>query len=291
MIQISNKFYDKTFKLQSTKHFESLCFNCGIFIEFDHFLNTELVDDGGTTYHMDISFNDKRGFIVIVEFQSSIVSEEDIDRFMKYAVLTHLKEGKNVHIYVISTVEEQDRVIRRNWNFFGEFTIYIKSLKAIDGDITLNMIKQKIKNNELNNDDITDLETIIFMKSEKTVVELLREICILVNEIENIDEKIIYDLKTFLIMYIKKFVEDEYEAERLMELIGMRKDLFHRTVDTIRNQGIKEGEAKGEIKGEIRGKRATELKFVRDLLDNDFDLDDISNIFSLEKSYLSDLLK
>ena len=92
-------------------------------------------------------------------------------------------------------------------------------------------------------------------------------------------------------MYIKKFVEDEYEAERLMELIGMRKDLFHRTVDTIRNQGIKEGEAKGEIKGEIRGKRATELKFVRDLLDNDFDLDDISNIFSLEKSYLSDLLK
>ena len=79
------------------------------------------------------------------------------------------------------------------------------------------------------------------------------------------------------------------------ELIGMRKDLFHRTVDTIRNQGIKEGEAKGfkkgEAKGEVKGKRATELKFVRDLLDNDFDLDDISNIFSLEKSYLSDLLK
>lgn len=143
MIQISDKFYDKTFKLQSIRHLESLCFNCGIFIEFDHFLNTELVDEGGITYHMDIAFEDKRGFIVILEFQSSIVGEEDIDRFMKYAVLTHLKERKNIHIYVISTIEKQDRVIRRKWNQFNEFTIHIKSLKSIDGDKTLNTIKQK----------------------------------------------------------------------------------------------------------------------------------------------------
>ena len=94
MIQISDKIYDKSFKLQSVRHLESLCFNCGIFIEFDHFLNSELIDDGGTTYHMDIAFEDRRGFIVIIEFQSSFVSEEDIDRFMKYAVLTHLREGK-----------------------------------------------------------------------------------------------------------------------------------------------------------------------------------------------------
>lgn len=132
VIQISDKFYDKAFKLQSIKHFESLCFNCGIFIEFDHFINSELVDDGGTTYHMDIAFVDRKGFIAIVEFQSSVVTEDDVDRFMKYAVLTHLREGKNVHIYVISTVEEQDRVIRRKWNLFNEFTIYIKSLKSID---------------------------------------------------------------------------------------------------------------------------------------------------------------
>ena len=120
VIQISDKFYDKTFKLQSIRHLESLCFNCGIFIEFDHFLNTELVDEGGITYHMDIAFEDKRGFIVILEFQSSMVREEDIDRFMKYAVLTHLKERKNIHIYVISTIEKQDRVIRRKWNQFNE---------------------------------------------------------------------------------------------------------------------------------------------------------------------------
>ena len=66
VIQISDKFYDKAFKLQSIKHFESLCFNCGIFIEFDHFINSELVDDGGTTYHMDIAFVDRRGFIAIL---------------------------------------------------------------------------------------------------------------------------------------------------------------------------------------------------------------------------------
>ena len=282
MIRISNKFYDKTFKLQSIKHFESLCFTCGIFIEFDHFLNSELVDDGGITYHMDIAFLDRRGFIVIVEFQSSIVTEEDIDRFMRYAVLTHLREGKNVHIYVISTVEEKDRVIKRKWNLFNEFTIYIKSLKSIDGNKTLNNIKQKIKNNELNNDDIADLETVIFMDSDKSVVELLWEICNLVNQIENMDEKVIYDLKMFLEMYIKKFVVDEYEAINLMELLEMKKDLFHRTVDTI----ISRGEEIGETRGEVRG----EAKVINALLDNDFSLDDICNMTNFDRKHILNII-
>ena len=275
MIQISDKFYDKTFKLQSIRHLESLCFNCGIFIEFDHFLNTELVDEGGITYHMDIAFEDKRGFIVILEFQSSIVGEEDIDRFMKYAVLTHLKERKNIHIYVISTIEKQDRVIRRKWNQFNEFTIHIKSLKSIDGDKTLNTIKQKIKNNELTNDDITDLETIIFMKSEKSVRELLWAIAYLINDIQNIDEKVIYDLKMFLEMYIKKFIDDKFEAEMLMELIELKKDLFHSTVDFI----LYRGEARGEA------------KVINALLDNDFTLDEICAMTKFDKSHVLDLLQ
>ena len=275
MIQISDKFYDKTFKLQSIRHLESLCFNCGIFIEFDHFLNTELVDEGGITYHMDIAFEDKRGFIVILEFQSSIVGEEDIDRFMKYAVLTHLKERKNIHIYVISTIEKQDRVIRRKWNQFNEFTIHIKSLKSIDGDKTLNTIKQKIKNNELTNEDITDLETIIFMKSEKSVRELLWAIAYLINDIQNIDEKVIYDLKMFLEMYIKKFIDDKFEAEMLMELIELKKDLFHSTVDFI----LYRGEARGEA------------KVINALLDNDFTLDEICAMTKFDKSHVLDLLQ
>ena len=271
VIQISDKFYDKAFKLQSIKHFESLCFNCGIFIEFDHFINSELVDDGGTTYHMDIAFVDRRGFIAIVEFQSSVVTEDDVDRFMKYAVLTHLREGKNVHIYVISTVEEQDRVIRRKWNLFNEFTIYIKSLKSIDGNKTLNRIKQRIKNNEVNNEDIADLETIIFMKSDKSVVELLWEIATLVNCIENMDGNELYDLKMFLEMYVRKFVDDEYEAQKLMELIEMKKDLYHRTVDTIMSRG--------------------EAKIINNLLENGFTLDEICAMVNLEKNYVLNLLK
>ena len=231
---------------------------------------------------MDIAFLDRRGFIVIVEFQSSIVTEEDIDRFMRYAVLTHLREGKNVHIYVISTVEEKDRVIKRKWNLFNEFTIYIKSLKSIDGNKTLNNIKQKIKNNELNNDDIADLETVIFMDSDKSVVELLWEICNLVNQIENMDEKVIYDLKMFLEMYIKKFVVDEYEAINLMELLEMKKDLFHRTVDTI----ISRGEEIGETRGEVRG----EAKVINALLDNDFSLDDICNMTNFDRKHILNII-
>lgn len=176
-----------------------------------------------------------------------------------------------MHIYVISTVEEQDRVIRRKWNLFNEFTIYIKSLKSIDGNKTLNGIKQRIKNNEVNNEDIADLETIIFMKSDKSVVELLWEIATLVNCIENMDGNELYDLKMFLEMYVRKFVDDEYEAQKLMELIEMKKDLYHRTVDTIMSRG--------------------EAKIINNLLENGFTLDEICAMVNLEKNYVLNLLK
>ena len=198
---------------------------------------------------------------------------------MKYAVLTHLREGKNVHIYVISTVEEQDRVIRRKWNLFNEFTIYIKSLKSIDGNKTLNRIKQRIKNNEVNNEDIADLETIIFMKSDKSVVELLWEIATLVNCIENMDGNELYDLKMFLEMYVRKFVDDEYEAQKLMELIEMKKDLYHRTVDTIFSRG------------EAKGRSIAEARIINNLLENGFTLDEICAMVNLEKNYVLNLLK
>ena len=157
------------------------------------------------------------------------------------------------------------------WNLFNEFTIYIKSLKSIDGNKTLNRIKQRIKNNEVNNEDIADLETIIFMKSEKSVVELLWEIATLVNSIENIDGNELYDLKMFLEMYVRKFVEDEYEAQKLMELIEMKKDLYHRTVDTIMSRG--------------------EAKIINNLLENGFTLDEICAMVNLEKNYVLNLLK
>ena len=129
---------------------------------------------------------------------------------------------------------------------------------------------QKIRNNKLNNEDIAELETIIFMRSEKSVVELLWEIAFLINKIENISEDVINDLKMFLEMYIKKFVEDKNEAERLMELVEMKKDLFHSTADTFI----------------IRG----EAKVIKAMLDNGFSLDEICNMTSFDKNYLLEIL-
>ena len=127
----------------------------------------------------------------------------------------------------------------------------------------------------MNNEDIADLETIIFMKSDKSVVELLWEIATLVNCIENMDGNELYDLKMFLEMYVRKFVDDEYEAQKLMELIEMKKDLYHRTVDTI----FSRGEAKGEA------------RIINNLLKNGFTLDEICAMVNLEKNYVLNLLK
>lgn len=96
-------------------------------------------------------------------------------------------------------------------------------------------------------------------------------IATLVNSIENIDGNELYDLKMFLEMYVRKFVEDEYEAEKLMELIEMKKDLYHRTVDTIMSRG--------------------EAKIINNLLENGFTLDEICAMVNLEKNYVLNLLK
>ena len=123
----------------------------------------------------------------------------------------------------------------------------------------------------MNNEDIADLETIIFMKSDKSVVELLWEIATLVNCIENMDGNELYDLKMFLEMYVRKFVDDEYEAQKLMELIEMKKDLYHRTVDTIMSRG--------------------EAKIINNLLENGFTSDELCAMVNLEKNYVLNLLK
>ena len=79
----------------------------------------------------------------------------------------------------------------------------------------------------------------------------------------------------FLEMYVRKFVDDEYEAQKLMELIEMKKDLYHRTVDTI----FSRGEAKGEA------------RIINNLLKNGFTLDEICAMVNLEKNYVLNLLK
>ena len=63
----------------------------------------------------------------------------------------------------------------------------------------------------------------------------------------------------------------------------MKKDLFHRTVDTI----ISRGEARGEAIGEARG----QARIINSLLDYGYDLEDICVMSSLEKNHVLNLLK
>ena len=80
-------------------------------------------------------------------------------------------------------------------------------------------------------------------------------------------------------MYVRKFVDDEYEAQKLMELIEMKKDLYHRTVDTIFSRG------------EAKGRSIAEARIINNLLENGFTLDEICAMVNLEKNYVLNLLK
>ena len=80
-------------------------------------------------------------------------------------------------------------------------------------------------------------------------------------------------------MEMRKFVEDEYETQKLMELIEMKKDLYHRTVDTIFSRG------------EAKGRSIAEARIINNLLENGFTLDEICAMVNLEKNYVLNLLK
>ena len=179
-------------------------------------------------------------------------------------------------------------VIRQKWNFFNEFTIYVKSLKSINGDKVLNSLINKKENDEyFDVDDLADLETLIFMDSTKTIVELFNEICPLVNEIKTFDMDDMYDLKSFLLMYIEKFVTDEEEAMALKEVIGIRNDLFGRAWASVRRDGYVEGEAKGEAKGEVK----TEIRIIKNMLKKGYSIENISQIVGLDEYKVLNLIE
>ena len=54
----------------------------------------------------------------------------------------------------------------------------------------------------------------------------------------------------------------------------MKKDLFHSTIDTIIDRGV----------------RKAERKFVRNLIDKDYKIEEISNLLDLDEDYILYLL-
>ena len=118
----------------------------------------------------------------------------------------------------------------------------ISSFKEYDGDIFLNNINEKLKNNEeLTFQETIDLGIVPLMRSEYSPNDQILKTIELTRRIKNID----YDLKNEIlgvqVLLADRFVEDPDLKNQIMDVIDMNLDIVHDYGNYREEQVIEQG--------------------------------------------------
>ena len=118
----------------------------------------------------------------------------------------------------------------------------ISSFKEYDGDIFLNNINEKVKNNEeLTFQETIDLGIVPLMRSEYSPNDQILKTIELTRRIKNID----YDLKNEIlgvqVLLADRFVEDPDLKNQIMDVIDMNLDIVHDYGNYREEQVIEQG--------------------------------------------------
>ena len=175
---------------------------------------------------MDFAVLTKMGYYIIFEFHSTPLSEKILLRNFQYLAdfRVNVKLPVNLHILSIEKIKKSVRSVKitTDWEFRPKFTFLIDW----DGDEILNSIKDKIENNKV----LTDMDAYLFAvipftKHEMDTVELIKELCYFVNEIE-LTEEHKYIIKLVQILWVNALVDDEELSLELMDVIKMKSNFI-----------------------------------------------------------------
>ena len=161
--------------------------------------------------------------LYIIEFQSSYVDIHDEKRFSLYSsLIDHLRniDNKNIEVHVLSTVEkEQTKVYKVNEDAI--FPIYIHSLKNYDGDKFLNMMDNKIENDEeLLDDELITLCLVPFMNSRLDMEIIILNVVYVICNIEDSYKDIYQFIKGIELIIADKFVKTHLIKKNIVNLLG-----------------------------------------------------------------------
>ena len=287
---MSYHVFDKILKLYSETFINILLDE----LEFDEVIEEtypiELIDKC-KNYKVDfvgLSNNDR---VINIEFQSTYVSNHDVIRFMKYAIILKEKYNKETITLIISTFEKKNREINFKLHKNSDNTLYLYVLVSLDADEIFKQIEEKVKNNqELSQKDIVDLSIIPLFKSKYSVGEVLLKTATLTNKLKVSSENITY-LKFNQDKLTEKFVKDKELKNKIMEEIGMSMSLFERKCYEIEEEFINKGIEQGIERGIGQGKRDFMLKTAKNMLDKNFTKEEIMDITGINEEELSSLLK
>ena len=232
---------DKSFKILIDFTMHDFLKGIGIDEEIIVPLPTELMATNCMNRRLDYCGLSRNYEIINVEFQSTVLSEEDEIRIFDYASSLFVKFKLPVKTFIISTVEDKSRKIEK-WHHNDVFTIYIISLKDRDGLKALNSIKSKIRNK--------------FMKSDFNEKELLFEVGDLTNKARFESDFVKDQVKSILLILGNKFIKDKEELKNFGDIMMESSHLLSfvkRTSGDLIEEGRKEGKSIGIGEG-VEGK-------------------------------------
>ena len=248
---------------------------------------TEIVTIDNENFIMDQLYERDDGVLNNVESQSSPTYKKELLKFneyQKYSSISHKKAVNTIILYTGNPNHGMYELWISETNLLKpKYLIF----KEMDGDVKLNNLKYKIRNNfSLDIVEAQDLVLIPMMKTDHDKEELVKELCHLMTKDKTIDEKLKFNLKRLEVFIINMFVRKEKRNELLkvidmnIKLDNLEEDLNNWETEIL-NKGKQEGKIEGIIEGKIEWKQETLEEMAKKLKGKISD-EEISQITGLE---------
>ena len=226
-----DKIEDKYFK-QSIPGLNRLLNILGIPGEIVSILPNEYQNYRDETKTMDLVFDLKSKETLNLEFKSTYVKKEDIEKSLDYATYLRIKYKQKTNSYFISTVQKKDSEYEDEWHNDNRYKIPLKTFKEFSGEEHLENLKDLLEKNEIDDEteELNDLLLIPFMESDKSPKELIVECITLANQIRTVNRDKLNDIKNLLLFLATKYTDTDEEFDEIERLVKMEGGMIQNTV-------------------------------------------------------------
>lgn len=226
-----DKIEDKYFK-QSIPGLNRLLNVLGIPGEIVKILPNEYQNYRDETKTMDLVFDLKSKETLNLEFKSTYVKKEDIEKSLDYATYLRIKYKQKTNSYFISTVQKKDSEYEDEWHNENKYKIPLKTFKEFSGEEHLENLKNLLEKGGIDDEtqELNDLLLIPFMESDKSPKELIVECITLANQIRTVNRDKLNDIKNLLLFLATKYTDTDEEFDEIERLVKMEGGMIQNTV-------------------------------------------------------------
>ena len=226
-----DKIEDKYFK-QSIPGLNRLLNVLGIPGEIVKILPNEYQNYRDETKTMDLVFDLKSKETLNLEFKSTYVKKEDIEKSLDYATYLRIKYKQKTNSYFISTVQKKNNEYKDEWHNENKYKIPLKTFKEFSGEEHLENLKNLLEKGGIDDEtqELNDLLLIPFMESDKSPKELIVECITLANQIRTVNRDKLNDIKNLLLFLATKYTDTDEEFDEIERLVKMEGGMIQNTV-------------------------------------------------------------